>query len=394
MPKKKPLTWKRKLRWRLEWLANSTVEAVFGIFPGVWVFRCGGWLGRAGWYLFPERRKIVIRNLRIAFAGEKSRTEIEELARENFRLTGANLFSAAHVAGLSRGDFRKVLTSDGWENVREVIDGEGGAVIIIPHMGNWEALSRLHLSMPEGVRLGAYYRALNNPLMDARVRARREADGTRVFAKGENPLQMAAALKEPVCLGILADVRVGMAGEPVSFFGRYTRASPLPGLIARRAKRGIASLSNRTTGAGEWQVTFHPVETPPTVQNCMDALERAMRLSPADVFWMQDRWKIYVKASTGIRPWFGDTPVASVKKHRGLIWPGAAGTRPEPPEIWQHAEMEWEYPAEDSGPPTAAVIGKIDDSAALPLDLIISPAEIPGLRKAAKKARIPYYVWS
>ena len=48
-----------------------------------------------------------------------------------------------------------------------------------------------------------------------------------------------------------------------------------------------------------------PVEAPPTTANCMVALEQAMKASPVDVFWFQERWKIYVRHTAGIREWLG-----------------------------------------------------------------------------------------
>ncbi len=338
----------------------------------------------------------MIKNLRIAFADELSRPGIEALAKANFRRTGANFACAARTARMSKTDFRKVLTVEGLENVASVIHGEKGVVILTPHMGNWEALSRLHLAMPEGVRLAAYYRPLNNPFMNRRVLKRREADGTRMFSKHESPLRTASVLAEPVCLGILADIRVGMAGEEVAFFGRHTRASPLPSLIARRAKCSVAALSMRTIASGKWVVTFRPVTLPHNTQNNMSALESAMRESPLDVFWMQDRWKISTRGHLGFSQWLQHPPAETRTKYRGLIWSSGKAEDTMPPDCWFHEEVAWERHIKQTdldSPSLRTALREIDDAAALPLDVVISAKENPALRKAAARMSIAYFAW-
>lgn len=406
---RKESLWKR-LQWRLEWLAHSMVESLAALLPGPLVFRLGETLGDLAWHLMPNRRKIVMRNLRIAFAGSKTPEELKKLAQETFRRTGGNMVAVAHTARLPQARLSEVVDVKGIEHVTTAIAGGRGVVVMIPHMGNWEVLSRLHLVLPEGAKLGAFYRPLNNPLMNERVLKRREADGTRMFSKHDSPLQATKFLRENGMLGILADQRVGRQGDLVPFFGRLTRSSPLPGLLARRAKCPMLALSMVTVQPGKWEVRFLPVEAPYTTENSMIALEEAMKVSPSDAFWFQERWKLYLRSFFPLKRWFGDITVKGKTPHRALIWLAGAPSSWQPPEEWLHPDVVYEVAQTSSDPrPTwlsdsirihrvgknadrealQSQLADIDASDELPLDFILTPDSRNDLMEAARRESVP-----
>ncbi|MCX6868734.1 MAG: hypothetical protein NTV46_21535, partial [Verrucomicrobia bacterium] len=310
----------KSLQWRLECLGHSLIEGLAGVLPGAWVFRLGEALGGLVWHFMPQRRKVILKNLRIAFAGEMDLAALQRMAKASFRRTGGNLMSTAHTARLTPAKLASVIHIENLGLLEQALGGGNGVVLLLAHMGNWEVLSRLIHFFPPGARAGAFYRPLKNRMLDARVLARRQADGTRMFSKRDNPLHVAGFLRAGGIVGILADQRAGKQGEPVQFFGRFTRASPLPSLLARRSKSTVLALAVTTEKPGKWRAVFMPVAAPPTTKNCMLALEQAMTLAPVDVFWFQERWKIYVRKHQTIGDWLGPDTGRGSKPHRGLLW--------------------------------------------------------------------------
>lgn len=381
----------KPLQWRLECAAHTLVELLASVLPGAWVFRMGEWLGGLAWHLFPKRRRIVIRNLRIAFAGESGDDEIRRMARESFRRTGGNLISSAHTAKLTPDQLRESLTLEN-TGLLEQARAEGrGVVLLLAHMGNWEVLSRLIHLFPAGSRAGAMYRPLNNPLLDRRVLERREKDGTRMFSKRDPFHQITGFLREGGIVGVLADQRVGRQGDVVRFFGRLTKASPLPCLLARRSKSTVLSLSLVTESPGKWRAVLRKVSDPGTTAGCMAALEDAMKSSFPDVFWMQDRWKIKPRPKFPPEEWVGQPGNGTDPKPlRSLIWLADADESAELPPAWCHPSVSYEValrpgqalPAwlpPDTRTHEAAAAGdmvrwleQIDQSAALPLDFVVT----------------------
>jgi Kdo2-lipid IVA lauroyltransferase/acyltransferase len=400
--------WK-PVRWRLECLGHVVVEWLAGVLPGAWAFRLGEWLGALAWHLYPARRKLVMRNLRIAFAGEKPAAELDALARENFRRTGGNLISVAHTARVKPEHLPKVLRVCNLDLLEKSFAQGKGVVLLLSHMGNWELLSRMVHFFPKGASAGAFYRPLNNPILDRRVLMRREADGTRMFSKGDNPLHVAGFLRAGGIVGILADQRVGEKGDLVQFFGRLTRASPLPGLLARRVKCPVLALSLRTVAPGRWEAEFIAVDGPPDTGNCMVALEKAIKASPADVFWMHERWKAYVRPRHAPCDWLENATSAEGRGHRALIWMADVPDGWKPPDAWFHPDVTHElalteamaipawlpqntvvHRVEHTDDPhqLAAQIREIDGSHPLPIDYIVTSKSASALRAAGEREQI------
>lgn len=408
---RKPKSPPKRLQWRLECFGHSLIEGLAGLLPGPWVFRMGEALGGLVWHFMPRRRQMILRNLRIAFAGEMDPAELRRMARATFRRTGGNLVSAAHTARLPPARLGRVIHIENLGLLEQALAGGKGVVLLLAHMGNWEILSRLVHLFPPGSRAGAFYRPLNNPLLDARVLARRQADGTRMFSKRDNALQVAGYLREGGIVGILADQRVGVQGEGVRFFGRFTHASPLPSLLARRAKSAVLALSVTTVAPGKWRAVFLPVAVPPTTAHCMAALEQAMKAGPVDVFWFQERWKVKISKRRTIRHWLGaETCGGGAKPLRALLWLAGTAESWHLPESWIHPDVCYEValapgvacpawlpattpvhraPSAVSRSAAGRILAAIDAAAALPLDFILVPGASAALVSAGRRQALP-----
>jgi KDO2-lipid IV(A) lauroyltransferase len=390
----------KALQWRLECMGHTILERLAGLLPGPTAFRLGELLGGLAWHLMAKRRNTVMRNLRIVFAGEPPPAGIHEFARETFRRSGANLISAAHTSRLTPAELGRVIDIENLELLENKIAAGKGVVLLLAHMGNWEILSRIVHLFPPGCKTGAFYRPLNNPLLDARVLARRQADGTRMFSKRDPFHQVTGFLRDGGVVGILADQRVGMQGEVAPFFGRLTHASPLPGLLARRAKAEVMALSLVTTAPGKWRARFLPVETPYHIANCMNALEASMKRGLVDVFWLQERWRVYVSAESPFTQWLDDANATSQKKHRALLWLMDAPTAWQIPPGWLHPDVCYEVVLpHDREPPAwlpeqARIVRKtsgsslmeeiqtLDASETLPYDFILTTGALRTKRPA------------
>ncbi|MCX6877015.1 MAG: lipid A biosynthesis acyltransferase [Verrucomicrobia bacterium] len=403
---KHPKRWK----WRMERLFQAGLEHALGWLPGPVVFRLGELLGGITWQVLPQRRKTVLRNLRIAFCGEHDPPALRRMAQATFRRTGANLFSAARTARLAPDQLGSVIHIENLELLEHALAGGNGVVLLLSHMGNWELLSRIVHLFPQGSRAGAFYRPLNNPMLDEAVLTRRQADGTRMFSKRDNPHLVARFLREGGIVGILADQRVGPQGEMVRFFGRLTRASPLPSLLARRAKSSVLALSLTTVAPGRWSARFVPVGRSRSTAECMLTLEQAMKASPVDVFWFQERWKVYLDRNHTIRDWLGPESHGSGRPHRALLWLADAPCAWRLPEAWLHPDVNYEAVLETGAelppwlpastrvhfaPPGAArkvlrkLLAAMDAAAALPVDFIVTSAAPQALLQASEGEDLP-----
>ncbi|MCU0793399.1 MAG: lysophospholipid acyltransferase family protein [Opitutaceae bacterium] len=380
----------RRLKWRLELVAYVIFEALLGLMPLPWVAKIGRGLGVLAHACLGERRRIVRRNLRIALAGERTPAELRELTVEVFRRSGANLLCSLRTAEMSERSLARAVVLRDEIVFREAVAKGKGVVMVLAHMGNWEALAQWFPKLlPPGVAGATVYRPLNNPIMNARVVETRARRGIGLFSKDDNPLGMAGFLRRGGVLGVLSDQRAGKIGEQVPFFGRLTSCTPIPAILARRTGAAVVGVSLRTVGAGRWEMGFHAMEAgEPTTPRVMALLERMMRESMADVFWLQDRWRVsrrHPQWDAG-KPVRGEAP-APRKRRRALLWAQASGGWAEPRPA-NPDDVDYERVERRPGEGAEAFLRRVDEAAELPLDYVVGGAEERGLKKACRKLGI------
>jgi ADP-heptose:LPS heptosyltransferase len=131
-----------------------------------------------------------------------------------------------------------------------------------------------------------------------------------------------ALLREPGIVGVLVDQHAGDGGMWTPFFGRLASTSTLAATLAMRTNAVVIPVAIYTSGFAKWRVVLReevPWQAGKAEELTADintALEQQIRESPADWFWVHNRWKM---------PW-PNFLCASVK--RGVFVPPGAPLRP------------------------------------------------------------------
>ncbi len=284
-----------KLKWRLEWLIYHLYEASIRILPIGVATGLGHALGTLSWYVAPKRRQMVERSVRIAFGRDLNAEQRQQMAKEVIQRSGSNLLASVKTAALSDEGVRDCVEIEGLEHYQAAKAKDKGVIIVLAHTGNWEVMAQLGALLDKEGPLAAFYRPLDNPYIDAIMAKRRANRGAELFAKFSDISAITAFLRKKGTLGVLCDQRAGNHGHLVPFFNRMTSFTPLPILLARRTKAAIVSASVETSGVGRWKIIVDP-EIPMTpAANAADIarrIEAMVRRSPADFFWLQERWRV------------------------------------------------------------------------------------------------------
>jgi hypothetical protein len=122
----------------------------------------------------------------------------------------------------------------------------------------------------------------------------------------------------------------------------------------------------------------------------MQALEAAMKVSPLDVFWLQERWKLYVKRRITPLKWLIKDGITGKKAHRAVFWLGINEPKPTLEDEFIHADFEWEFIAGRH----PQELEEIDRSKPLPIDFILVTKIDKELKKAADHLAIPIMSYS
>jgi lipopolysaccharide heptosyltransferase II len=171
------------------------------------------------------------------------------------------------------------------------------AVLVLSHIGNWEALAQLLPSMFGGVAMGTVYQKLRNHRIDQHIRRQRSRAGVQLFDRKEGFGKATELLRKRGGIGVLTDQHAGDHGVWTPFFGRLASTTTLPALLAKRTGASVLSAAMHTIGVARWRMTFTPrIDSPEDSIGSLTAkvnqvIEQQIRASPEDWFWVHNRWK-------------------------------------------------------------------------------------------------------
>jgi KDO2-lipid IV(A) lauroyltransferase len=318
-----------RYRGSIKWLQYVLARGLVSILqrlPIGFAYKLGRGTGWLGWKLMSKRRAVVRQNLKIvnAWMATNARSDatpvaspapnsspstirhslslpLEAQIREVFQRAGANLFSGFTFSQMSPEQVERHIKIEGLEHLQSALSEGKGAIILLAHMGPWEALTQLPgFAARHGIEapFGAMYRPLNNTYLDDWFKAEREGQGTRLFSRRDGFHKPVDFLRSGGMLGILADQKMRQ-GPKVPYFGVITPTSPIAGLFQRRSGAAVLAVSIETLDRAQWQISVQPVEWPDMLapkdretatQVCNAAIERAVARSPLDAFWLHKRF--------------------------------------------------------------------------------------------------------
>ena len=271
------------------------------VLPITVCFLLGQLLGLLVWAILPGYRRLSKQNLHIAFGAEMNAPLAAKITREHFANLGANILCSIKIPALSEKQLRSRLSFDHEQDWKDWIVGKKaggrGTVAALSHSGNWEINAQI-AEFVKPRRAGCVYQALRNTQMDDLVNSDRRSRGVSTFDRKKEMQGAASLLKEGGVCGVLTDQHAGNAGIWMPLFGKLASTSPLAASLAQRTGSVLAQVSVRTVGLARWIIhTSAPVPTEgrEIADITMDLnrlLEQEIRHSPADWFWVHNRWKL------------------------------------------------------------------------------------------------------
>ncbi|MFM8765106.1 MAG: lipopolysaccharide heptosyltransferase II [Spartobacteria bacterium] len=281
---------------RLVYILALAALGFIRLLPLSVCFVLGQAVGALLWLILPGYRRLARENLTVAFGREMSPAAIRELTFKHFTTLGANVASAIKIPTLSQKEIERIAHIENLDAIRKNIAKDRPVLLAINHIGNWELYAQLVFQVPEA-HFGTVYQALHNKLVDDLVNRDRRRLGVQTFDRKAGFQGALALLREPGILGVLVDQHAGHSGVWTPFFNRLCSTSPLSATLAIRTNAAVIPAAIYTTGFARWRVVLSP-EVPWSANNpeqltlyINKALEKQIRVSPADWFWVHNRWK-------------------------------------------------------------------------------------------------------
>ncbi|MGH7681510.1 MAG: lysophospholipid acyltransferase family protein [Candidatus Eiseniibacteriota bacterium] len=212
----------------------------------------------------PSRRDAVLANLeRIAAAGYPS------LADPAARVaTARRMFEAHHRgwleylsrAGTGRRAARTEYQLSGTEHLYRAIATGRGAVLTVPHLGNWEMFGPALTNL--GLRVHTVTGVQLHRSVAREIRALKARDGIEVSTPQDGFVPLLGALRRGSVVALMADGDVFSRSVPAEFFGARVPFPAGPAILARRAHAPIVHGHAVRTEDGGHRITFDGVDEP------------------------------------------------------------------------------------------------------------------------------------
>lgn len=284
-----------RIGWRLEALAYDVVSGLLRALPVDWASGFGGWLFRTLGPLTPVNR-TASDNIRLAFPDLDDEAH-NRLLKAQWDNVG-RAFAEFPLMDRIRPATGRVEVV-GAERLAQIRDRGEPVVFISGHFANWEVMPATIVE--SGVTCLMTYRAMNNPLIDKRVKAGRAAYGVELFApKGEATRDLMAALQKGESVALMNDQKFN-AGLALPFFGHEAHTAPGPSRLALKYDVALQTMSVQRTRGARYRIVVHePIHLEQTGDRTRDIetavrrvnawVEERVRERPEEWFWVHKRW--------------------------------------------------------------------------------------------------------
>lgn len=241
----------KAVRQRAAYLAVLAGVTILSRLPEPVIRRLGRLAGRI-WYLVdPPRRRMARRHMRRLGVDPRA-------AREVFASYGRYWTESFWVRPRHFEGMRARLSVDGLEHLQKAHDEGKGVVLVLAHVGNWEAaaLIAIDLQLP----LVAVAESLANRRITEWFTRQRQMFNMEIVLTGAGRVrkQLVAALEQGKAVALLADRDLSGRGVKVDFFGETTTIPAGPVSLARQSGAPILPVGVYFKSGGGHHAIIHP----------------------------------------------------------------------------------------------------------------------------------------
>ena len=262
--------------------------------------RAGQGIGDLCYSMLGPQRRIVERNLEIAFGDALSPDRQREIARESFRNLAKSALEFARLPYITTEELLEVTTFEGGEHLRDALEQKRGVLCYTGHFGNWELMAAR--AAYEGYPLTVIARNLHNSYVNRRVSETRRKVGMKVLLYGSAIRDGIRALRNNDLLAILADQDAGADALFVPFLGTLAASVAGPAIIARRTGAPVIPGFDVRGPDGRHRVIIQPplelqqtddidADTWENTRRMIASVESMIRQYPEQWLWQHKRWR-------------------------------------------------------------------------------------------------------
>ena len=277
------------------WLALGIVRLLVAL-PFAAQLRAGQFIGRLGYLLAGQRRRIAARNLELAFP-DLDRGERRKLLMRHFDSLGMSAIETGMCWWADERRLEGLCEVRGLEHVQAALAGGRGAIMLTGHFTTLDLGGRF---LTQRAPVSAMYRPHRNPLFEEIMRRGRERSAKHAFSKTD-VRAMIRGLRTNHLIWYAPDQahKRGKYSAVVPFFGVPAPTNTATSVFARLGDAPVVPFFPvRLPGKAGYRLDIlPPLEDFPGDDPVSDAarinrlLEERIRLCPEQYLWVHRRFK-------------------------------------------------------------------------------------------------------
>ncbi|MBU3918226.1 hypothetical protein KKA14_22065 [bacterium] len=289
----------KAIQHKIEYFFFKSLLVLLKITPNRIVPKLASGFGLLLYYL-RVRRKVVSKNLSIAFSDELSEVELKKICKNTYKNVGESVFELLLMRYLSPEKINEFITIEGMNILESAVKLGRGVVIAGNHFGNFELLAAGISSL--GVPIHLFTGEQKNTRIDTAVNEIRQKFGSITISKSKTAaFEMMKVLRNKKVLGLAGDLNVPHDNLFIDFFSKkavvgqglamYTLKCKTPLIFTWCVREGplkhrgyIKRLDYQITGNNQ-------VDMLNISQMISSQLEEIIRKYPDQYFWLNRRWK-------------------------------------------------------------------------------------------------------
>ncbi len=286
-----------------EYCALRAVSWPLNVLPYRAALFLGWCVAGFAFHVLRFRRKETFRRIRFVLGDDTPNERVRKIAWISLRNIVFNAIEMMRAHKIDRKWVERHIPdfSDAIPYVHQLVSERKGAVIAVPHCGNWDLAGWACAIF--GVEMFSVAAKQKNPLVNDWMNRQREC-GMTVLERGSGSLmlkQMIKMLRSGKVLAILPDVRMKTPDLELPFLGGTLNAGRGMAMFAIASNVPIVPAIFRREGWTKHVFTRFPTLYPdPSLakeddakrltSEVLDIVDRAIRETPEQWFWYNKRW--------------------------------------------------------------------------------------------------------
>lgn len=278
-------------------LLVAKITTLFGFSGRIYL---GKAIGLIFYYLIPIRKKVVFKNLSIAFP-DFSHSQIKKIAIQNYINFGITLTEIFLIPKLNSKQIDSLFRHLEISRINERIKQGKGLILLTAHYGNWE-LGAIELGRLLNKSISVLVKPQRNVLVTAWLKKMRESFGNNVITLGAAIKDLYKALLNGGVIGIVGDQRGPKESLRVKIFGIDTAVYIGTAVMAIKSKAPTFVVIIMRKPDYTYEIKIEEIilsKNSDDIDNLIlefnqkyfDILEKYIRQNPEQWFWMHNIWK-------------------------------------------------------------------------------------------------------